>query len=71
MYFSKFNHTKGSKEHDRPWEDATNSKPLPYSLNNLLLDSGQIIRGWWTGNYWDGLKLKRVDIVKSYKKCGE
>lgn len=71
MYFSKFNHNKGTKEHLRQWTDASISKPAIYSLNNLLLQSGKIIRGWWTGNAWDGLNLKRGDVVKSYKKCGE
>jgi len=71
MYFSKFNHNKGTKEHMREWTDAETTKPIVYALNNLLLESGIIIRGWWTGNSWDGLKLKRGDVVISFKKCGE
>lgn len=71
MYFSKYNHCKGTKEHVRSWNNANKEKPIPYSLNNLHLESGEIVRGWWTGNSWDGLKLKRTDVVKHFKKCGE
>ena len=71
MYFSKFNHNKGTKEHMREWTNAESSKPIPYALNNLKLENGEIVRGWWTGSSWDGLKLRRIDIVMFYKKCGE
>lgn len=71
MYFSKYNHNKGSKEHMREWTDANIEKPLPYALQNLMLDSGDIIRGWWTGTAWDGLKYKYGFLVIKFKKCGE
>ncbi len=71
MYFSKYNHNEGSKEHMREWTKADVEKPMPYALQNLLLDNGEIIRGWWTGIEWDGLKYKYGFKVIKFKKCGE
>jgi len=71
MYFSKYNHNVGSKEHMRDWTQAEVEKPIPYALQNLLLDNGTIIRGWWTGTAWDGLKYKYGFVVTKFKKCGE
>lgn len=71
MYFSKFNHSHGTKEHNRDWRDANSFKPEPFALQNLLLDNGKIKRGWWTGTIWDGISIKHNDIITKFKKCGE
>ena len=71
MYFSKFAHTKGTKERLRKWKNALTDKPEPYSLNFLKLEDGSVIRGWWCGSHWDGLKVKITTLVTKFKKCGE
>ncbi len=55
----------------REWIDANREKPTTFALQNLMLENGDVIRGWWTGTSWDGLKYKYGFQVIKFKKCGE
>lgn len=52
------------------WQDPRENRPLPYDLVQLCTNS-KTITGWWTGNEWMGLRLKKGDRVKKWKKSRE
>lgn len=52
------------------WQDPRQSRPLPYDLVEIQTLTNTV-RGWWTGNDWMGLKLRKGDKVKSWKKSRE
>jgi hypothetical protein len=50
------------------WIKAEN-RPEPYTLCLLCLKDESIKPGWWTGQHWDGRRLKKEDVVLAYKKA--
>lgn len=52
------------------WHNPEKYRPMPFDLVELLLKD-KIVQGWWTGNGWDGLRLKKSDKVKKWKKTAE
>jgi hypothetical protein len=52
-----------------PWRWASdNKKPDPYDLLLLRLENEQVKSGWWTGQGWDGLKIRAQDAVIQWKR---
>lgn len=49
------------------WHDAKKYFPLECDLVEVKTDN-KTVTGWWTGNYWMGLRLKQKDKVKQWKK---
>ena len=52
------------------WQDSKLYRPFNYDLVDLKL-SNKTITGWWTGNGWMGLRLRKGDKVISWKKSKE
>lgn len=52
------------------WHDPTNYYPKEFDLVEIQTEE-KTITGWWTGNYWMGLRLCKNDKVKSWKKARE
>lgn len=55
------------------WEDA-DKKPLPkdfYEMLNLMKEGGKVVRGWWTGSSWDGLKISQEEKIIKWQKLKE
>ena len=52
------------------WQDPKMNRPLPFDLVELKTNT-KTITGWWTGNDWMGLRLRKGDKVKSWKKSRE
>lgn len=52
------------------WADPMQWLPDPFDLC-WLKTLAKTIKGWWSGAVWDGLRLKKNDEVKSWKKCTE
>lgn len=52
------------------WQDPKTFHPLPFDLVKVQTSEG-IKSGWWTGNKWMGLRLRRGDKVISWKKTRE
>lgn len=52
------------------WYVPSIYRPVPYDLCEL--DTGnRIVQGWWTGKRFDGLRLKKSEKVKKWKKTQE
>jgi len=49
------------------WVDASIFRPFPYDMVTLKTED-KTMSGWWTGNSWDGLKMKVEDKIL-YWKC--
>ena len=61
---------------DRGWADANKFRPSKYDLVLLKilreqLDFSHPLVGWWTGNTWDGFKIRPNDEVIAWKKTGD
>jgi len=52
------------------WNDSSFTRPMPFDLVVVKTAQGEK-RGWWTGNYWSGLRLNKKDKVTSWKKARE
>lgn len=52
------------------WQKASDFKPVPYDLVEVETLRGRV-RAWWTGNAWMGLRLKKEDTIKTWKKVRE
>lgn len=52
------------------WQNPSSFRPLPFDLVQLKTIKG-IKSGWWTGNKWMGLRLRKGDKVISWKKTRE
>ncbi len=50
------------------WVDATKYIPEECDLVILRMDDDRSLPGWWTGNGWDGLRIKRKDKVLYWKR---
>ena len=68
---SKHIHYRRIVDQKRQWVDADDIKPEHFVLNHLLLDNGKIIRGWWSGQAWDGIRYSDKYKVIKWKKCSE
>lgn len=51
-------------------------KPNAFDLVNLIVERNDTVgkrivtvTGWWTGNEWDGRRLRCDDDVKRWEKC--
>jgi hypothetical protein len=53
------------------WVRSTTFFPFPYDLCSLLLEDGKSVPGWWTGQEWEGRRLKEGDIIVAWKKSEE
>lgn len=57
--------TKFNKE---GWADASTALPIPFDLVTLLTSRDKKIAGWWTGNHWEGARLKENERVLFWKR---
>ncbi len=55
------------------WVNPNHFKPLKFDLlllricrNNHVLD--QELIGWWTGQNWEGYKIRPTDIIIAWKR---
>ena len=61
-------------EYDREgWASTKKVNPLPFDMTLCKVErQGKILKkylpGWWTGNKWEGRKLKEEDKVISWKR---
>lgn len=53
------------------WVNADQYLPREYDICDLKMTTNIITRGWWTGQIWDGKKVKEDDIVKDWKRKQE
>ena len=51
------------------WIDPKEKKPIQYDLVDVKTLRGDF-KGWWTGNYWDGLRIKSTDQIVGWKRIG-
>jgi hypothetical protein len=52
---------------ERGWADAKKYLPVPFDL--VYVDDGEkIVTGWWSGTFWDGLRLKKDTKVIKWKR---
>ena len=51
------------------WIDPKVKKPIQYDLVKIKTLRGNFT-GWWTGNYWYGLKIKSSDQILKWKRIG-
>jgi hypothetical protein len=49
------------------WVDAKTYRPYPYDLVHMMMPR-KTIRGWWTGQKWEGLRLKEEDKILHWKQ---
>ncbi len=58
--------------HEEGWVDADEYHPIDYDLVYLKLQGAKDnIRGWCSGNVWDGLKYRGEKVLKwKYVKDG-
>ncbi len=54
------------------WADANLFHPYEYDLCLLKIkDCKKDKKGYWTGQFWDGLNVKQSDIVLYWKRFTE
>jgi hypothetical protein len=54
------------------WADASRFLPLDFDLCNVKVkDKPKTYSGWHTANYWDGLNIKKDDVILYWKKVLE
>lgn len=50
------------------WQTPDEYLPRPFDI--VYMDVGRkTITGWWTGNLWMGLRLKKEDKISKWKKA--
>jgi hypothetical protein len=50
------------------WVDCHVALPLPFDLQLIKTNSASHVKiGWWTGSYWEGLRLKPNETVYKWK----
>jgi len=54
-------------ETEDKWVNPQEWLPIPYDLVILKIGSVEKV-GWYTGNHWDGYKIKPEDIVSMWKR---
>jgi len=52
------------------WQSPDRFRPLPFDLVEIET-SKKIVTGWWTGNTWMGLRLRKEDKIISWRKSRE
>lgn len=52
------------------WQERSSKRPIPYELVTVLTSTGMEIPAWWTGNAWDGLKMRPDTQVVAWRKEG-
>jgi hypothetical protein len=52
------------------WVDPEKFKPMRYDMCYLRAKNNRTYPGWWTGDRWDGLRVK-PDIEIIYWKRGD
>lgn len=52
------------------WQDPCTYRPMPFDLVEIQTPRG-IKSGWWTGNKWMGVRLRKEDTIISWKKSRE
>jgi hypothetical protein len=53
------------------WADCRFYLPEEFDLCDLKTKQGKFLRGWHTGQTWDGLHLKRTDRIEYWKRYEE
>jgi len=51
------------------WADANDYKPIPYDILYLKTSTGKVVKGWWAEFFFDGLRLKKEDVVVKWRRC--
>ena len=51
---------------EKTWTDASKKPPVNRRYHMLFLDVGHTkpIRGWWTGQMWDGLHYGGEEVLR-------
>jgi len=50
------------------WVDATKYKPRSFDLINLKTNLDRVIKGWWTGQNWCGVRIKDYETVFKWRR---
>lgn len=58
---------KDVKTNEEGWTDAKLFRPYPYDLVAMQTQR-KIIPGWWTGQKWEGLRLRDGDKILFWKQ---
>jgi hypothetical protein len=54
------------------WIDPLIFLPIPFDLMHLKVkDKPKPVSGWWNSCNWEGLRLKKEDIVEQWKRNQE
>lgn len=61
---------KNLKPDAEGWNDPAYARPAAYELVYLTIDE-KVVKGWWTGINWDGLRLKKPCTVTKWKLIEE
>ena len=52
------------------WQDPSLTRPRAFDLVELKTPK-KIVAGWWTGNAWMGLRLRKGEKIISWKRSRE
>ena len=50
------------------WADAKKYRPIPFDLVTIQTETGKNFIGWWNTLCWQGLRLRKQDHIKFWKR---
>lgn len=50
------------------WVPASGKKPEDFDLVLVATSKGKECPAWWSGTRWEGLRLRKDDVVMAYKR---
>jgi hypothetical protein len=54
---------------EKGWVEVLKFLPIPFDLMYLRVkDKGRTVSGWWNGQNWEGLRLKKEEKVLKWKR---
>lgn len=50
------------------WANAITHKPIPFDLVTVQTNTGKKVAAWWDKFKWQGLRLRQVDEILTWKR---
>lgn len=50
------------------WANAITHKPIPFDLVTVQTNTGKKVAAWWDKFKWQGLRLRQIDEILSWKR---
>jgi len=50
------------------WASAKRHLPIAFDLVTVETSTGKRVAAWWTEFNWDGIRLKKEDVVLNWKR---